>query len=338
MFLRLVSCLFFASFLCDASHSIGNPPKCFIGDRNEGRECDRGNSRKLGSETVLMQLKHFSSVSEDPSCNKACCQTCSGKSYCSPCSGNCYDSQQKSYYLSCPVTPCPNSQSKTVKMMSYNTEYYNYNARMAGYAEVIKTVAPAIVGLQECQNRDGLAGLSGYTANLETGTQNYMLYDRCQVTFVNGGSLAIPRDDYAPRYITWGQFKLSNETIWFFNTHLPHNLGESKSQKTHAKIAAMFLKKRIELGAENAPTVVVGDMNSHASNFNKVEGGGFESNLEKNGFTWAYTAKGGGHDKGHGKIDHLLYSTAHWTHSGCHDSGTGGSDHTSITCDLTLKD
>merc|ERR1712187_473129 len=118
--------------------------------------------------------------------------------------------------------------------------------------------------------------------------------------------------------------------------HLPHNHNEAASPKTHAKIAEMFLQKRIELGAENAPTVVVGDMNSHASHFNQVEGGGFERNLEQNGFTWAYTAKGG-HGNGHGGIDHILYSTAHWTHSGCRDTGTGGSDHTSITCDLTLK-
>merc|ERR1712031_41497 len=74
----------------------------------------------------------------------------------------------------------------------------------------------------------------------------------------------------------------------------------------HARIAKMFLEKRKELGAENAPTIVVGDMNSHASHFNQVEGGGFESNLEANGFTWAYTAKG---NPGYGRIDQLLYSS-----------------------------
>jgi endonuclease/exonuclease/phosphatase family metal-dependent hydrolase len=219
--------------------------------------------------------------------------------------------------------------------MSYNTEYKNYDARMTGYAEQIKEVAPALVGVQECQNRDGLARLSGYTANTETGDQNYMFFDPSKVTFVSGGKLRIPRDDYAERFITWGQFKLGDVTIWFFNTHLPHNHNEARSQTTHAQIAEMFLDKRKDLGAENAPTIVVGDMNSHASNFNRVEGGGFESNLEANGFTLAYTAKG---NPGHGGIDHILYSAAHWTHSDCHDSGTGGSDHTSITCALTLKE
>lgn len=265
----------------------------------------------------------------------ACCGNCGGAyPFCSPNSGGCYGLKAKEYYESCTVAQCPASQSKTIKVMSYNTEYRNYNSRISGYAAKIKEVAPALVGLQECQNRDGLASSSGYVANTQTGTQNYMLFDRCKVTFVDGGYMRIPRDNYAPRYITWGRFKLSNNTVWFFNTHLPHNHNEARSPTTHAKIAKMLLKKRRELGAENAPTIVVGDMNSHASYFNKVAGGGFESNLEANGFTWAYTAKG---HPGHGGIDQLLYSTAHWTHSNCQDSGTGGSDHTSITCDLTLK-
>merc|ERR1712232_756304 len=149
-----------------------------------------------------------------------------------------------------------------------------------------------------------------------------------------GGSMRIPRDAYAPRYITWGEFKLGETVIWFFNNHLPHNHREARSLKTHAKIARMLLDKRRELGAGDAPTIVVGDMNSHASNFNKVEGGGFESNLVANNFTLAYTARGG---PGYGGIDKILYSTAHWTHSGCDDTGTGGSDHTSITCELTLR-
>merc|ERR1712170_75557 len=112
------------------------------------------------------------------------------------------------------------------------------------------------------------------------------------------------------------------------------NHNEASSKTTHAKIAKMLLDKRRELGVENSPSIVVGDMNSFASDYNKVEGGGFESNLQANGFTLAYTARG---NPGYPRIDHILYSAAHWTHSDCRDSGTGGSDHTSITCDLKLK-
>merc|ERR1711879_606061 len=83
----------------------------------------------------------------------------------------------------------------------------------------------------------------------------------------------IPRDNYAERAITWGQFKLGDATIWFFNTHLPHNHNEASSKTTHAKIANMPLEKRRELGAENEPSIVVGDMNSFASDYNKIGGG-----------------------------------------------------------------
>jgi endonuclease/exonuclease/phosphatase family metal-dependent hydrolase len=218
--------------------------------------------------------------------------------------------------------------------MSYNTQYNNYNARMGGYAAKIKDVDPAVVGLQECQNRDGLASLSGYVALKETGRQNYILYDPRRLTLVSDGNMRIPRDNFAERAITWGQFKLAGSTVWFFNTHLPHNHNEARSKTTHARIARMFLQKRKELGAENAPSIVVGDMNSFASDYNRVGGGGFESNLQANGFTWAYTARG---NPGHGGIDHILYSTAHWREKKCRDNGTGGSDHPAITCELVLK-
>jgi len=226
------------------------------------------------------------------------------------------------------------SEEQTITVMSYNTEYKDYNARMGGYAKKIAEVQPAIVGLQECQNRDGLAGLAHYAANLKTGKQNYMLFNPDMVQLVDGGSLRIPRDLYAERAITWGKFRLGSRDIFFFNTHLPHNHGEAASQHTHAKIAEMFFKLRRELGAADAPTIVVGDMNSFASNWNKVEGGGFESNLQNKGFKNAYTAHG---NPGYSGLDHIMYSSAHWTVSKCHDAGTGGSDHSSITCDMTLK-
>lgn len=223
---------------------------------------------------------------------------------------------------------------KTIKVMSYNTEYKEYWRRMGGYARKIKEIAPAIVGLQECQDRDGLAALAHYWANKLTGRQNYMLYDHNQVTFLSGGWMRIPRDEYAERAITWGKFKLGGTEFYFFNTHLPHNHGEARDKTTHAKIARMLLRKRRQLGAEHTPTIVVGDMNSFASDWNHVKGGGFESNLEANGFVNAYTAHG---HPGHAGLDHILYSREHWTHHNCADTGLGGSDHSSITCDLTLK-
>ena len=179
-----------------------------------------------------------------------------------------------------------------------------------------------------------MASSSGYMALKGTGNQNYILYDPSKLPLVSDGRMRIPRDNYAERAITWGEFRLADTSIWFFNTHLPHNHNEASSKTTHAKIAKMLLDKRRELGLENAPSIVVGDMNSFASDYNKVSGGGFESNLQANGFTLAYSARG---SPGHGGLDHILYSTAHWKQKNCRDNGTGGSDHPAITCDLVLK-
>jgi len=133
------------------------------------------------------------------------------------------------------TTTCSGSSCRTIAVMSYNTEYKHYHARMAGYAAKIKDVMPTLVGLQECQDRDGLARLSGYTANKQTGHQNYILFDAAGIEFISGGHMRIPNDRYAPRFITWGKFKLGESIIWFFNTHLPHNHGSCTSVDSLAR-------------------------------------------------------------------------------------------------------
>merc|ERR1719362_392155 len=228
--------------------------------------------------------------------------------------------------------PAPGPPGSTIRVMSYNTEYSD--GRWYNFAGKIREVAPAIVGLQECQNRDGLASQAGYTPLYETGNQNYILFDPSKVSHAGGGYMRIPRDNYAERYITWGQFMLGSRTIYLFNTHLPHAHGEAGDVRTHGWIADSLLQKRRELGIENEPTIMTGDMNSHASNFNTAPNGGFESTLVANGFVWAYEVRG---NPGYGRIDSILYSGAHWTHSNCGDTGTGSSDHSSIACTLTLK-
>merc|ERR1712113_106464 len=227
------------------------------------------------------------------------------------------------------------SPRSSIRGMSYNTQYTGYrDGRVGDFAAKIREVAPAIVGLQECQDRDALASQTGYLPLSGTGIQNYILYDSSKVSFVSDGWMRIPRDRYSERAITWGQFMLGDRSIYFFNTHLPHNHGEAGDWRTHGWIAQSLLQKRRELGIDNEPTIVLGDMNSHASSFNQAPGGGFESNLVDNGFVWAWEAKG---NPGYPRIDSILYSGAHWTHSDCGDTGTGSSDHTSIACTLTLK-
>merc|ERR1711994_624844 len=167
---------------------------------------------------------------------------------------------------------------------------------------------------------EALARQSGYAPNRirGDGPKNDVLFDPNKINVVSGDTMPILRDRYARRAITWAQFKLGNVTGYFFTTHLPHNHGEASSKTSHAKIARAFLQKRRDLGIDNAPTIMVGDMNSFASNYQQVEGGGFESNLVANGFVWAYKARG---NPGYRGLDHILYSRAHWTHTGCRDTG-----------------
>merc|ERR1712157_404048 len=124
---------------------------------------------------------HAPTPAPAPRSDGKCCSNCyGGYPFCSPRSRNCYQSKAKVYYLGCTTTtttPCSGSRCNVLKVMSYNTQYNNYNARMGGYAAKIREVAPAIVGLQECQNRDGLARLSGYSALKDTGNQNYIMHD-----------------------------------------------------------------------------------------------------------------------------------------------------------------
>jgi hypothetical protein len=106
-----------------------------------------------------------------------------------------------------PPTPTPIAiVSGTVKAMSYNTEYTGYtDGRINDFAQKIAEVAADVVGLQECQNPIDLARLSGYTLLLETGTQNYILYNAKRLQQLESGSINIPRDDYSQRTITWAK-------------------------------------------------------------------------------------------------------------------------------------
>ena len=78
--------------------------------------------------------------------------------------------------------------------------------------------------------------------------------------------------------------------FWFFNTHLPHNLGAAADRNTHARIGQMLLEKRIQLGAGSSPTIVVGDCNPFASS--GASNGSFESNLAQGGIKMIYTVTG----------------------------------------------
>lgn len=224
-----------------------------------------------------------------------------------------------------------------MRVMSYNTEYRGYPSRIWNFANKIKEVNAAIVGTQECQDWSGLErAASGYTAVHPSNGQcvgNYILYKPDVVTFVpgSGGWMRIPRDNYATRCIVWAKFNFNGTNICFFDTHLPHNHNEASSRNTHARIARSLLRKKTELGCENLPMVLTGDMNTHASR--GASEGTLQSNLENAGWHLSYQVRG---HPGYPNIDQI-FASSRWTSSNGRDRGTGSSDHAAISVDLTLK-
>jgi len=238
------------------------------------------------------------------------------------------------YYRNQLYTPPSSGDGSELKVMSYNTEYKGYwDGRLNAFAQKIREVDAGIVGIQECQDVSSLSKASGYEYLSSIGNRNPILYNSNKVTYVDGsaGTMDIPRDNHAQRYISFAKFRLGSKEFWAFNTHLPHNHNEASSRNTHAQIAQMLLQKRVELGAANMPTVVTGDMNPFASN--GASAGSFETNLVAGGFQKSYQGRG---NPGYGGLDKILHSRSHWTASNGADQGTGRSDHPAIAVDLTL--
>jgi hypothetical protein len=222
--------------------------------------------------------------------------------------------------------------------MTYNTVYTGYpccgSNTVPRFGEKISEVGPAVMGAQECQDKDLLASAAGYRVVPGTGPQNPILYDASKVSLVpgSGGWMDVPKDCHAQRTITWAKFTMGDGTgFYFFNTHLPHNGCEAESRDTHAQIAQMLVQKREQLGAGNVPTAVVCDCNPFASSGSSI--GSFESILASSGLRKSYEARGT--QGGHAGLDKIFASTD-WTPSKGADHGTGSSDHPAITVDLML--
>ena len=225
----------------------------------------------------------------------------------------------------------------TVKVMSYNTEYTGYaDGRVPFFAAKIADVQADVVGVQECQDAKALAAQSGYTVLPVTGRQNYILYNSNRVQYLDSGTMDIPRDNYAPRTVTFGKFRTTTGSgagneFWFFNTHLPHRHNQAADPNTHAMIGRMVLAKRKELGAGSTPIIVVGDCNPFASA--GASEGSFESNLANGGIVKLYQATGS--TGGYSGLDKIFVSRGDWIGDGA-DVGTGRSDHPAIFADLIL--
>lgn len=217
-----------------------------------------------------------------------------------------------------------------VQVMSYNTKYDGYPHLINDFANKIREVRAAVVGLQECQDPARLAALSGYRLVQGTGAQNYIVYDPDQVQrVIDSGSFDVISDTYAQRAVTWAKFQLvSGAEFFFFNTHLPHNLGDARDRNTHARIARQLLEVQERIGGAEAPTVVVCDCNPFASA--GAREGSFESNLAAAGFSKAYQGRG---NPGFSGLDKIFVNEKLSATNGA-DRGTGKSDHPAITADI----
>jgi len=229
------------------------------------------------------------------------------------------------------ATP-PAAGTPQLKVMSYNTQYSGYPDRVDRFGAKMREVGAAVVGTQECQDKRALAAASGYSLVPGTDFQNPIFYDPSQVSLVAGSSgwMDLPADKHSARTVTWAEFRFGNAAFWFFNTHLPHNHGRAASIDTHAHIAQTVLSKRKDLGAADAPTVVVGDMNPFASHGAAMT---FETTLAAAGFEKSYQGRG---DPGFGGLD-KIFASSHWRSSNGADHGTGSSDHPAIAVDLALR-
>jgi len=172
-------------------------------------------------------------------------------------------------------------------------------------AALIRQKRPAVVGVRTCEDRQSLADLAKYTP-VETETHMYdqcILFDSGKVELVSSGRMIITnRTNETPlRAIIWGTFLLGTKEFYFFNTYVtglcaslcpnPDNYLPSLRE-----IASKLLAKRRQLGAEDMPTIVVGEgMTYVADEMNKVQPGSWVA-----GTLW--------------KRDGILYSAADWTH------------------------
>mmetsp|Transcript_10491 Transcript_10491/g.22092 ORF Transcript_10491/g.22092 Transcript_10491/m.22092 type:complete len:481 (+) Transcript_10491:330-1772(+) len=236
-------------------------------------------------------------------------------------------------------TSAPRPSGGMVKAMSYNTQYNGYqDGRVPNFGAKMREVGADVIGVQECQDANALAAVSGYNVLRNTGSQNYIFYDSKRLRELDRGYMSIPRDDFAPRAITWGKFRViegdgSGSEFWFFNTHLPHQHNEAADKNTHARIGRSLLAKRNQLGASNTPTIVVGDMNPYVSV--GAPEGSFESNIATGGLKRVYIATGS--KGGLVGFDKIFASEQDLRPSNGADHGTGSSDHPAITVDLYFQ-
>eukprot|EP00929_Paragymnodinium_shiwhaense_P042097 TRINITY_DN2184_c0_g1_i1.p2 TRINITY_DN2184_c0_g1~~TRINITY_DN2184_c0_g1_i1.p2 ORF type:complete len:212 (+),score=33.50 TRINITY_DN2184_c0_g1_i1:887-1522(+) len=195
-----------------------------------------------------------------------------------------------------------------------------------------------IKSTQECMDMSKMQNAigGGLRASPDTHSFNCMFYKPASGISYGGQSDHVylgdgNRDDYSKRYFSYSSLMKNGIKFWIFNTHwcIRGACSGDGAGRRHEDSARRMLEKRKELGAEDAPTIVTGDLNSHMNGLDNDRGVQYFLN---NGFEMA------GKSNLWGGIDYVFVSKGHWKIGETHIGYFGGSDHKPIQVDLEFSD
>jgi endonuclease/exonuclease/phosphatase family metal-dependent hydrolase len=171
------------------------------------------------------------------------------------------------------------------RVMTFNIRYnnpsdsiYAWDARKTMVLKVIRVSKPGIIGLQEVlrgQLDDLIKGLPGYSAfgvgrddGKNAGEFSPVLFDTTLYRLLNGSVFWISRTPHVPGSVSWNtactriitwvclKDKVSQDTLYVFNTHFDHI---SEEARVHG--AEMLVAAADSLGGDK-PVIITGDFNS----------------------------------------------------------------------------
>jgi endonuclease/exonuclease/phosphatase family metal-dependent hydrolase len=171
------------------------------------------------------------------------------------------------------------------RVMTFNIRYnnpsdsiYAWDARKEMVLKVIRGSKPGIIGLQEVlrgQLDDLIKGLNGYSAfgvgrddGKNAGEFSPVLFDTTLYSLLNGSVFWISRTPHVPGSVSWNtactriitwvclKDKVSQDTLFVFNTHFDHISGEAREHGAEMMVAAAD-----SLGGDK-PVIITGDFNS----------------------------------------------------------------------------
>lgn len=268
--------------------------------------------------------------------SSTCCGKCDSQYYCSPNSGNCYWSKNKEYYETCKE---PETLENPMTVLSYNVMYSNFPSRLGGVSNNInRNLKPDVMGLQECMNMDQMQNALGreLLAARDTDTFNCIFYKPGSGISYGGQSNHVylgdgNRDSYSKRYFSYTSLVRNGVKFWVMSTHwcIRGPCSGSEAGRRHEDSARRMLRFREEQGAGDAPTIIVGDLNSHMNNLDNDLGVQY---FLKNGFDMA------GKSDLWGGIDYVFVSKGHWKIGKTYIGDFGGSDHKPIQVDVDFAD